>query len=72
MIELVTKFVDWIKDAISMIVGLPGMFASFVGGFADFLSFLPNGLGNIITGFIITCVTFVIIYAVVKLVTSLL
>lgn len=72
MIELVTKFVGWIKDAISLIVGLPGMFVSFIGGFADFLSFLPNGLGTIISGFILTCVTFVIIYAVVKLVTNLL
>lgn len=66
------KFVGWIKDAITMIVGLPGMFASYIQGFADFLSFLPNGLGSIISGFIIVCVTFVIIYAVVKLVTSLL
>lgn len=72
MIQLVTKFVGWIKDAIVMIVGLPSMFASFIGGFADFLSFLPNGLGTIITGFVVTCVTFVIIYAIVKLVTSLL
>lgn len=72
MIELVMKFVGWIKDAISLIVGLPSMFLSFISGFADFLSFLPNGLGTIISGFIILCVSFVIIYAVVRLVVSLL
>lgn len=72
MIELVTKFVSWIKDAISMIIGLPAMFGSFISGFADFLSFLPGNLGTVIVGFVLTLVTFVIIYSIVKLVTSLL
>lgn len=72
MINLVTKFIDWIKDMFSLIVGLPGRIGGLISAFNQFLSFLPAGLGTIITGFIVTCVTFVIIYAIVKLVTNLL
>lgn len=72
MIDLVVRFVSWIKDAISLIIGLPGMFVSAISGFASFLSFLPGSLGTIVVGFVITCVTFVIIYAIVRLVMSLL
>lgn len=72
MIELVTKFISWVKDTFSLIVGLPSKIASIISSFSFYLGFLPNGLGTVIIGLILTCVTFVIVYAIVKLVTSLL
>lgn len=72
MIEMITRFVSWIKDCISLVISLPSRFLSLISGFADFLSFLPGSLGTIIVGFVVMCITFVIIYAVVKLVASLL
>lgn len=72
MIDLVTKFVSWIKDTFVLVTGLPGLIGGFVSSMATFLSWLPFGLGNIITGLIITCVVFVTVYAIVKLVASLL
>lgn len=72
MIKLVIKFVSWIKDTIGLIISLPAKIGTVISGFAEFLSFLPGGLGTIIVGFILTLVTFVIVYAVVKLVTNLL
>lgn len=72
MIELVTKFVSWVKSTISLIVSIPGKFAGLAAFVGDMLDFLPNGLGSIIAGLLVTCVTFVMVYAIVKLVTNLL
>ncbi len=72
MIDLVIKFVSWVKDMFSLIVSLPGKFASIISVFSSYLSFLPNGLGTVIMGLILTLITFVMVYAVVKLVVSLL
>lgn len=72
MIDLIVKFVSWIKDTIGLVISLPAKIGAVISGFAGFLSFLPGGLGTIIVGFIVTCVTFVIIYAIVRLVTNLL
>ena len=72
MIDLIIKFVSWIKDTISLVISLPAKIGAVISGFADFLSFLPGGLGTIIIGFVLVCVTFVIIYAIVRLVTNLL
>ena len=72
MLELVIKFISWVKDAFSLIISIPAKLMTFTRGLAQLLSFLPNGLGTIIAGLVMTCVTFVIIYAIVKLVTNLL
>lgn len=72
MIELVMKFVEWIKDAVVMIVGLPGRLASYLSLFSDLLWWLPNGLGDTIMGLIATAIMIFMVYAIVKLVTSLL
>lgn len=72
MIDLITKFVEWIKQVISLIIGFPSTVGSLISAVNSFLSFLPAGLGTIITGLMVTCVLFVIVYAIVKLVTNLL
>lgn len=72
MIDLVLKFIGWIKDVFSLIISLPGKFLSILTSLGGFLSFLPDGLDTIIIGLIITLVTFSVVYAIVKLVTNLL
>lgn len=72
MLDVITKFIDWIKNAFSFITGLPGLLSSTISSFSGILSFLPNGLGTVIIGFILFSLTFVMIYAIVKLVTNLL
>lgn len=72
MIDLVTKFVQWIKDLVSITVGLPATIAGWISACNSFLSWLPLNLGSIITGLLVLCVTFVIVYAIVRLVASLL
>lgn len=72
MIGLVTKFIDWVKDMFSLIVGFPAKVGSLISAFSAFFNFIPNGYGTIIFGFIALCITFVIVYAIVKLVASLL
>lgn len=72
MIDLVLKFISWVKNIVILIVSLPVKLRSLVNSFTGFLSFLPNGLGTIIVGLILVCITFVVIYAIVKLVTNLL
>lgn len=72
MIDLIFKFIGWIKDVFSLIVSLPGKFGELVSGLASFLSFLPNGLGTIIAGLLLTCIVFTVVYSIVKLVTNLL
>lgn len=72
MIDLITKFVQWIKDIFSLIVGFPTMISGFISSVNTFLSFLPAGIGTIITGLMVLCVLFVVVYAIVKLVTNLL
>lgn len=72
MLDVITKFIDWIKNAFSIITGLPGMLSGLINSFSNVLSFLPDGLGTIIIGFLIFAVSFAIIMAIVKLVTNLL
>lgn len=72
MIGLVTKFVDWIKNLIDLVLGIPGHIASFVSDFSSFLTFFPGSLGSVIMGFISFLAVFVLVYFVVKLVVSLL
>lgn len=72
MIDLVLKFISWVKNIIVLIVSLPAKLSSLISSFSGFLSFLPNGLGTIITGLILVCITFVVVYSIVKLVTNLL
>lgn len=72
MIGLVTKFIDWVKDMFSLIVGFPARVSSLIASFSSFFSFLPHNLGTILFGFIVLCITFVVVYAIVKLVASLL
>lgn len=72
MIDLVTKFIQWIKDFVSLTIGLPSMIGSWISAINNFLSWLPMGLGSIITGLLVLCVTFIIVYAIVRLVASLL
>ena len=52
MIKLVTQFVDWIKNLIDLVLGIPGHIASFVSEFTSFLGFFPGSLGSVIMGFI--------------------
>jgi hypothetical protein len=72
MIELVTKFVDWIKNLIDLVLGIPGHIASFVSDFSSFLTFFPGSLGTVILGFISFLAVFVLVFFIVKLVVSLL
>lgn len=72
MIDLVTKFIQWIKDMVSLTVGLPATISGWITACNSFLSWLPFNLGSIITGLLVLCVTFVIVYAIVRLVASLL
>ena len=72
MLDLVLKFLSWVKSTISLIISLPSKIGGFITGIGDFLSFLPSGLGTVIAGLMITLVIFVIIYCIVKLVVSLL
>lgn len=72
MIGLVTKFVDWIKNLIDLVLGVPGYIASFVTDFTSFLGFFPGTLGSVIMGFISFLAVFVLVYFIVKLVVSLL
>lgn len=72
MIDLVTKFIQWIKDMVSLTVGLPATISGWINACNSFLSWLPFNLGSIITGLLVLCVTFVIVYAIVRLVASLL
>lgn len=72
MLDLVTKFLGWIKDIFTLIVSLPSKFAALASFVGDMLGFLPNGVGTIVAGLLITCITFVIVYAIVKLVVDLL
>lgn len=72
MLKLIVKFVSWVINAFSLIISLPGQIASIVSSFAGYLSFLPNGLGTIIVGLLLTLVFFFVVYAIVKLVASLL
>ena len=72
MIGLVTKFISWVKEVFSLIISIPSKLAALASFAGSSLAFLPNGLGTIIAGLLITCVTFVMIYAIIKLVTNLL
>lgn len=72
MLDVITKFIDWIKNMFTFITQLPSMLTNTISSFSGILSFLPDGLGNIIIGFIVFALTFVMIYAIVKLVTNLL
>lgn len=72
MLDVITKFIDWIKQAFSIITGVPSMLTGLISSFGDVLAFLPNGLGTIIIGFFIFAVAFAVIMAIVKLVTNLL
>ena len=72
MLDLVIKFVSWVKSTISLIISLPSKIGGFITGVGEFLSFLPSGLGTVIAGLMFTLVMFVIIYCIVKLVVSLL
>ena len=72
MIKLVTQFVDWIKNLIDLVLGIPGYIASFVSEFTSFLGFFPGSLGPVIMGFISFLAVFVLVYFIVKLVVSLL
>lgn len=72
MLDVITKFIDWIKQMFTFITGVPSLVAGTFASFADFLRFLPDGMGTIIIGFLGFLVTFVMIYAIVKLVTNLL
>ena len=72
MIELITKFVSWIKDAIALIISLPSQFGEILSVFSSLLSWLPNGLGTIITGLVLTAVVFVVVWGIVKLVSKFL
>ena len=72
MISLVTKFLDWVKDIFSLIISLPVKFADLCNFVGSTLGFLPSGLGSIIAGLLLTCIVFVMIFSIVKLVVSLL
>lgn len=72
MLDVITKFIDWIKQMFSFITGFPSLLTGVFASFADFLRFLPDGLGTVIIGFMGFLVSFVVIYAIVKLVTNLL
>lgn len=72
MIGLITKFISWVKEVFSLIISIPSKLADLAAFVGSSLSFLPNGVGTIIAGLLITCVTFVMVYAIVKLVTNLL
>ena len=50
MIDLVTKFIQWIKDMVSLTVGLPATISGWISACNSFLSWLPFNLGSIITG----------------------
>lgn len=71
MIELVMKFVSWIKDAIGFVIGLPGMFGNILATFNGMLSWLPYNLGSILMGAIATVIMIAVVIFVVKLVVSL-
>lgn len=72
MVKLVTQFIDWIKNLIDLVLGIPGHIATFVSEFTGFLGFFPGSLGSAIMGFISFLAVFVLVYFVVKLVVSLL
>lgn len=72
MLDVITKFIDWIKQAFSIITNLPSMLTGLVNSFSNVLAFLPNGLGTIILGFFVFAIAFAVILAIVKLVTNLL
>jgi hypothetical protein len=72
MIKLVTQFIDWIKNLIDLVLGIPGHIATFVSGFTGFLDFFPGSLGSVIMGFISFLAVFVLVFFIVKLVVSLL
>lgn len=72
MLDLVVKFISWVKNVFSLIVSMPSKIASLISSFSAYLSFLPNDLGTVIVGFILTVITVVVVYAIVKLVVSLL
>lgn len=72
MIKLVTQFIDWIKNLIDLVLGIPGHIASFVSDFSAFLAFMPGSLGSVIMGFISFLAVFVLVFFIVKLVVNLL
>jgi hypothetical protein len=72
LIKLVTQFIDWIKNLISLVLGIPNFIATFVSSFTSFLKFMPGSLGSVIMGFISFLAVFVLVYFIVKLVVSLL
>lgn len=72
MISLIMKFVSWVKDMFSFIISIPSKIIEFCTFVGSALSFLPNGLGTIISGILLFAVSFVMIYAIVKLVSNLL
>lgn len=72
MVKLVTQFIDWIKNLIDLVLGIPGHIATFVSEFTGFLGFFPGSLGSAIMGFISFLAVFALVYFIVKLVVSLL
>lgn len=72
MVKLVTQFIDWIKNLIDLVLGVPGHIATFVSEFTGFLGFFPGSLGSAIMGFISFLAVFVLVFFIVKLVVSLL
>jgi hypothetical protein len=72
MIKLVLQFIDWIKNLIDLVLGIPSHIASLVSEFTSFLGFFPGSLGSVIMGFISFLAVFILVLFIVKLVVSLL
>lgn len=72
MLSFVSKFLYSIKTFFSLLLHLPQyltVFGSFLSGFFDFL---PGDLPTYIGTFFVLLLTFIVIYALVRLVASLL
>lgn len=72
MISFVSKFISWIKDLFTMILALPSTVAHLTVMVGDCFDFLPNNLGTIVSGALLSAVLIGIVVFIVKLVVSLL
>lgn len=72
MIDLVSKFLSWIKLIFSVITSAPSMVVSLFDFVGSYLSFLPYNFGSILSGVLLCIVLCSMVYLIVKLVVSLL
>lgn len=72
MLDMISKFLDYVTGFFDTLFSLPASVISLVGSLSSFLDVFFPGLGAVVLGSIVTIISTLIIFTIVKLVVSLL